>query len=86
MRVLIWTYVILELQPTFLLVISNMQNIIKLTPTEKAVTQHYAITEADMLLKIVNTDFNKMQQSYSTSSTLFYFNFFNLIYQQIQFS
>jgi len=63
-----------------------MQKIIKLTPTEKAIIQHYAITGADMLLKIVNTGFNKIQLSCSISSTLFYFKFVYLIYQLIQFS
>lgn len=56
--ILIWLYVILQLQSTISLVIYNTQKNIKLAPTENSIIQHYAIAEADMLLKIVNTGFN----------------------------
>lgn len=79
MHILIWTHVILKLQRVILLVIYNMQKFIKLTPTEKSTIQHYEITEADALLEIVNTGFNKTQQSYSISSILFYFKCLYLI-------
>lgn len=86
MHILIWKYVILQLQSTILLVIYNTQKIIKVTPTGKSIIQHYEITEADMLLKIVNRGFNKIQSSYSISRSVFCFRFLFLIYQLVRFS
>lgn len=77
--ILIWTYIILQLQSTILLVIYNTQKNIKLAPTEKSIIQHYAIAEADMLLKIVNTGFNNtITLVYKEHIILFQVSIFNL--------